>query len=249
MTAQAETAQGTNSELEPVAPGALARVKGDKPWTMLDLADMLAGPAREFTKADSLPEAAPQVEFTDVLRSALKALPDVFGVVMPDKARALDRHEVKALTDEAIAIDTIMKELNSRREAIKDSIRNHQDHQAEGAGLPEGSFRVAEGAAKGHWLVAKKGEPFETPVDGYTDPWQQRYVSGKVSVNGSAIFDMFTDGIVTREEYLACTSAKRHFDEDNLKAFIKKSPARGLAILARMTSRSAPSASVNAPKK
>jgi hypothetical protein len=248
MTAQADT-QGTNSAVEPVAPGVLARVKGDKPWTMLDLADMLAGPAREFSKADSLPKPAPKVKFTDVLRKALKTLPDVFGVVMPDEARALDRHEVRALTDEVIAIDTIMKELEGRKEAIKESIRNHQDAQAEAEGIPEGIARVADGAAKGHWLMAKKGEPFETPVDGYTDTWQQRYVSGKVAVNGNLIFDLETDGTVTREEYLACTSSKRHFDADKLEAFIRKNPARGLAILARLTSRSAPSASVYAPKK
>lgn len=249
MTAQAETAQGTNSAVEPVAPGALARVTGDKPWTMLDLADMLAGPPRAFSKDDSLPAPAPQVNFTDVLRKALKALPDLFGMVMPDRPRALDRHEIKTLTDEAAAIDTILKELNARKEAIGESVRHHQDFQAEAAGLPEGAVRIADGVAKGHWLVAKKGEPFETPVDGYTDSWQQRYVAGSVSVNGNAIFGLEADGTVTREEYLACTSAKRHFDAGNMEAFIRKNPARGLAILARMTTRSAPSASVYAPKK
>jgi hypothetical protein len=199
MTSQAETAQGTNSAVEPVAPGALARVKGDKPWTMLDLADMLAGPAPEFTKADSLPEPAPKVRFTDVLRNALKALPDVFGVVMPDEARLLDRHELRALTDEVNAIDVILKELNARKEAVKVSIRNHQDYQAEEEGLPEGAVRIADGTAKGHWLVAKPREPYETQVDGYTDTWQQRYVQGKVDVNGSVIFDLEADGTVTRE--------------------------------------------------
>lgn len=250
MTAQAEAAQGTNSTaVEPVAPGALARVKGDKPWTMLDLADLLAGPAREFSKEDSLPEPAPKVTFTDVLRRALKTLPEVFGTVMPDEARALDRHEVRALTDEVTAIDTIVKELEARKEAIKESVRNHQDAQAEGSGLPKGAVRIAEGVAKGHWLLAKKGSPFETPVDGYTDAWQQRYVSGKASVNGSVIFDLEAAGTVTREEYLACTSSKRHFDAAKMEAFIRRNPARGLAILARMTTRSAPSASVYAPKK
>jgi hypothetical protein len=249
MTAQAETAQGTNSALEPVAPGALARVKGDKPWTMLDLADMLAGPAREFSKADSLPKPAPQVEFTDVLRQALRALPDVFGVVMPDEARALDRHEVKAITDEVLAINTILKELNARKEAIKESVRNHQDHQAEASGLKDGVTRVAEGAAKGHWLLAREDEPFETPVDGYTDCWQQRYVSGRAFVNGAEIFVMEAEGTITREEYLGCTSSKRHFDAGKMEAFIRRNPERGLAILTRMTTRSAPSASVYAPKK
>lgn len=249
MTAQPEAVQGTNSALEPVAPGALARVKGDKPWTTLDLADILAGPAPEFSKADSLPRPAPKVKFTEVLRSALKALPDVFGVVMPDEARALNRHEVKALTDEVTAIDTVLKELSARKEAIKTSIRNHQDHQAQENGLPEGAARVADGAAKGHWLLARKGEPFETPVDGYTDCWQQRYVSGSVGVNGSVIFDLWESGSVTREEYLACTSARRRFDEEGLQVLIRRDPARGLAILARMTTRSAPSASINAPKK
>ena len=251
MTAQAETAQDTNSgaTLEPVAPGALARVNSDKPWTIDDLAALLAGPAPEFAAAGALPSAPAKVKLTEVLRKALRALPDLFGAVMPDEARALDRHEIRALTDEANAISTVMTELSARREAIKECIRNHQDAQAEAAGLPDGAVRIADGSARGHWLVAEQGRPFESAVDGYTDCWQQRFVSGKVTVSGHVVGDLYEAGEIDRAAYLACTSERRSYDPDKMQAFIRKDPVLGLRILARMTTRSAPSASVYAPKK
>jgi hypothetical protein len=253
MTVQAETAEGTNSstELEPVAQGALALVQGDKPWNMLDLAAELAPPAAVFTEADALPLPAPKVAFSEVLRKALKALPDLFGQVMPDEVRKLDRHELKAVTDEAANLKIVAGEIKIRLEAIQDIIRNHQDKEAEESedGLPPFTYRIAEGAAKGHWLLATPGNPYKTPVDGYVDSWRQQMVKGDVSVSPSVLFDLDKSGEVTREEFLAFTSAVRVYDADKAKVFIRKNPVRGLAILARMTRRSAPSASLVSPKK
>lgn len=253
MTAQAETATGTTSEVEAVAPGALALVEGSKPWTMADLAEKLAGPAAAFTAADALPAPAEKVPFTDVLRQALKALPALFGQVMPDEARALDRHELKAVTDEAVNLDTVSGEIKTRRDKIQEIIRHHQDHEAEAAegGLAPGTHRVADGAAKGHWLLASPGHPYKTPVDGYTESWAQKMVKGQVTVNSSPSFllDLFVKGEITREEYLSFTEAVRVYSPEKAKLFIRKNPKRGLAILARMTTRSAPSASLVSPKK
>jgi hypothetical protein len=252
MTAQ--TAEGTSAstELEPVAQGALALVQGSKPWTMTALAEALAGPAAVFTKADALPVPAPKVAFSEPLRMSLKALPNLFGQVMPNKVRKLDRHELKAVTDEAVTIDTLAKEIKKRREAIQEIIRNHQDKEAEEAegGLPATAERVAEGAAKGHWLLATEGRPHKTQVDGYTESWAQKKVRGEVTVSSSPAFllDLFLTGEITREEYLAFTESVRVYSPDKAKAFIRKNPARGLRILARMTSRSAPSASLVSPK-
>jgi len=249
MTVTAAEGTDSSAELETVAQGVIDRATGKKPWTMLDLATMLAKPAPEFT-GDTLPTAPAQVKFTDVLRKALKALPDLFGKVMPDEVRALDRHELKDLTDEDNAIVVIQAELAKRREAIKEAIRNHQDKAAEAAGLPEGTQRVAEGAAKGHWLLASAGEPHRTPVDGYADCWQQQLVKGKVDVSGGDIFRLAKEGLVTHAELLRCTSfVGRAFDEDKMNAFIRRDPERGLRILAMLTTRSAPSASLVSPKK
>lgn len=252
MTVQAETAEGTTAgtELAAVAPGAIARVKSGRPFTVFDLADLLAGPARRFQKEDALPGPAPRVEFTAVLRNALKALPDLFGQVMPDKARLLDRHEVKALTDEMNAITVIEEQLKQRKEAIKATMRNHQDFQGQEDGTASGSVRIAEGVAKGHLLLGRAGQPYETPVDGYADCWQQKMVRGKVEVDGSGIFDLFKAGLVEHEEMLAFTRvAGRVYDEDKAQAFIRKNPERGLKILAALTVRLAPSASLVSPKK
>jgi hypothetical protein len=250
MTAQAETAEGTSAGLAPVAPGAIDRVKNGKPWSMLDLAELLARPAAQFdTEADKLPAPAPKVKFTDKLRQALKSLPDLFGQVMPEEVRELDRHELKAITAEAVALTLIVKESKERLDSIREVIRNHQDKAAEAAGLPEGTRRVSEGVAKGHWLLAGDGEPHRTPVDGYADAWQQQMVSGKVDLVPSVLGDLLISGEVTRAEFLACTREVRVFDEAKAQAFIRKSPQRGLGLLARMTRRSAPSATLVSPKK
>jgi hypothetical protein len=251
MTTQ--TAEGTTSstELELVAQGALALVNGDKPWTILDLAADLAGPAAVFTEADPIPAPAPKVVFSELLRKALKALPELFGQVMPDEVCKLDRHELKAVTDEAANLDVIAKEIKVRREAIQAIIRNHQDREAEEAenGLPAGTQRIAEGAARGHWLLASPGKPYKTPVDGYADSWRQQMVKGEVSVSPAVLFDMAKSGQLTREEFLAFTREVRVYDAEKAQAFIRRNPVRGLSILARMTSRSAPSASLVSPKK
>lgn len=248
----AETAEGTSAstELEPVAQGALALVQGDKPWTVFDLAEKLAGPARE-SKDLKVPAPAPKVKFTDRLRKALKSLPEVFGQVMPDEVRVLDRHELKAVTDEAVTISAVKDELGKRLDSLKETVRNHMDMAAEAAGLPQGASRVAGGAAEGHWLLASDGEPHNVPVDGYADPWQQKKVKGQVTVKSTPqdLLDLLITGAISRDEYLSFTEMVRVYSPDKAQAFIRKNPVRGLEILARMTTRSAPSASLVSPKK
>lgn len=247
MTATDETT-GT-AELAQVAPGLLARVKDSKPWTVAEMADLLAAPAAELPEAEPFPAQAEPVKFTEKLRRALRSLPSVFGQVAPTERRKLEAAELVQLTDEIIAIDELSKQLGDRKVAIQKYVRTHMDHMAEDKGLAPLCDRVASGVARGHYLIATPGDPFEVPVNGYEDAWQQRYVKGGTAQDLALLNELVESGAVTRAEYLACTVEIRKLDEDRIKAFIKKNPRRGLAILAAITRRSAPGASLNHPKK
>jgi hypothetical protein len=233
-----------------VAEAALARMQDAKPWTVADLAKILAGPAPEIAQDAPFPAAPPKVNITAGLKAALKKLPSVFGVVTPTEHRKLEQDELKRLTEEVVTIETIKTQLGDRLEAAKEAVRHHLDFLAvEGAADGQELLRVAEGVAKGHVIIAKKNAPYKLHVEGAEDPWEQRYVAGKAAVNGSRIPGLEKDGVITHAEALACTREVRVFDEDKLAALIRKNPERGVDILRLLTSVSAPSASLYAPKK
>jgi hypothetical protein len=247
MTAN-ESPAGT--ALAQVAPGVIARVRDEKPFTVTELADLLAAPAPVLPEAEEFPAPPKPVKVTEALRKGLRALPSVFGIVAPAERRRLDDAEVAALTVEINAIDAVASELGARKTAIQEYMRTHMDFAARDDGtLTSDTQRIASGVAKGHYLLGKPEDPYEVEVQGYGDPWQQRYVKGKTSQDQSLLDELVAADHVSRPEYLALTREARLLDEDKIKAFIKRNPARGLAILAAMTRRSAPSASVYAPKK
>jgi hypothetical protein len=247
MTATTDTT-GT-AGLAQVAPGVLARLRDAKPWTVAEMAELMAAPAAELPEAEPFPAPAEPVTFTDKLRSALRGLPGLFGQVAPTERRKLEAAELVRLTDEIIAIDELSKQLGDRKNAIQEYVRTHMDFAAEAQGLTPLCDRIAEGVAKGHYLVASPGTPYEVPVEGYSDAWQQRFVKGKVAQDLHTLVELREAGTITQPEFNAFTREVRVLDEDKIKVFIKKAPRRGLAILAAITKRNAPGASVNHPKK
>jgi hypothetical protein len=243
-----QTAAGT--DVVQVAPGALTLVRGRDPWTVIDLADMIGPPAPTVPADAPMPAVAPAVKFTDTLRNALKALPAAFGKIAPTERRKLEAAELAAITDEANVIDALIKELGERRKAISEFVRAHQDFDAQDRGLvTEDTIRIADGVAKGHFLVAQPGSPFTTEVPGYSKGWQQRYVKGSTEVRGADIEKLFNEGEIDRAAYLACTVQVRVFDSMKLAEYIRKNPVKGLRLLARITHRKPPSASLYAPEK
>lgn len=240
----------TGTALAQVAPGMIARVSGEKPFTVSELADLLAAPAAKLPEAESFPAPPRPVSLTDALKDALRALPRVFGIVVPTERRKLEAAEVRKITDEINAIDALSTEIGTRKKALQEYMRTHMDFTGEAdKTVTAGTQRVADGVAKGHWLLAEPGEPYEVPVDGYADCWQQRYVKGGTEVSQALLEKLAAEGKITRSEFLGFTREVRKLDEGNIAAFIRKNPHRGLAILAAITTRSAPSASVYAPRK
>jgi len=241
------TAAGT--AVEQVALGALALVKSGDPWTLGALSKILAGPIPETAPDVPLPEAAPAASLTDKFKAALKKLPSVFASVMPTEPRKLEEAELTRITDEYLTLEAVADEIVKRQEAIKETIRHHQDAVALENGKARDSDRIADGAARGHLLAAGPGEPFKTPVKGFSDPWRQQRTSGAVTISEADLYRMFDEMQITRAEFLACTRQVRKFDEMCMSAFIRKDPQRGLEILRSITKTSAPGASLYSPKK
>jgi hypothetical protein len=241
------TDETTGTAVEQVAPGALALVQGSKQLNITELADRLLAPLAPEPLDGPFPDPPKASAVSDKLRAALRAVPAVFGGVQPTERRKLEAAEVKSLTDEAAVITAIAGPLGARLKDIQALMRMHGDFVAEEQGMA--NERIAGGVGKGHWLAATPGSPFEIPVEGYEDPWQQRYVKGGTETSLAALEALEADGTVTRQEFLAMTATVRQLDETKMASFIHKNPLRGLEILRKITKRSAPGASLYAPKK
>lgn len=246
MTATAETA---GTELVQVAPGLIAQIQDNEPFTVADLADRLVSPDRVLPKDEPAPAAAPQVKVTDTLKAALTRLPKVFARVSPTEPRLLEQDELIKLTEEVLTIDAVTTQLGERREAIAETIRIHMDKAAEAVGGEDGLPRIAEGKAKGHYLLGRKGEPFEIAVPGYRSGWQQRFVKGSSKIDGKLLVGLLRNETITSREFNAVTRTVRVLDEDKLAVAIRKNPGRFLSILGSITRKGAPSASLYPPKQ
>lgn len=250
MTATTETA-GTatgSAELAQVAPGLIAEIEDSGSFTVADLADKLVSPDRTLDSSAPFPPVPSQVEVTDTLKARMRQLPSVFGKVRPSTRRELEPTELTALSDEVSVIDALTTILGERREQIGEAVRVHQDVHAERTGDASGATRIAEGKAQGHYLLAKPGKPHDTEVPGYKGTWQQRFVKGKSRIDEKLLTGLVRDGVITAAEYSKITRPVRVLDNDKLAVAIRRNPGRFLRILASITRKGAPSASLYPPK-
>jgi hypothetical protein len=250
MTATTETAGTATSstELAQVAPGLIAEIEDSGTFTVADLADKLVSPDRTMDSKTPFPPVPSQVEVTDALKARMRQLPSVFGKVRPTTRRELEPTELTSLSDEVSVIDALSTILGERRKQIGEAIRVHQDVHAERTGDAKGATRVAEGKAQGHYLLAKPGDPFNTEVPGYKGTWQQRFVKGKSRIDEKLLAALVRDEVITKAEFNAMTRTVRVLDHDKLAVAIRKNPGRFLRILASITRKGAPSASLYPPK-
>lgn len=246
MTATDERAAGTAKELEQVAPGSLAYVTATTPGAKWDLAK-LAGMLREEAPAPVEPpriEVTAPVKITPELRAALRRLPEVFGSVVPTEPRRLEQVEVDRLTEERDVINQVITALGKRDKDIDESMRHHMDAYA-----PQDAPVITTGVARGHRLLASEGHPFEIPVTGMTDAWQQRRVAGKAELSIGLLADLLAAGSITTAEFNALTIPVRELDEAKIRVATRKSPARFLSILRAITTRKGDTAQLVPPKK
>lgn len=245
MTATDERAAGT-AELEQVAPGTLAYDTVTNPsakWDLARLAGMF-GVQAEAPAVTPQPSATQPTRITPELRAALRRLPDVFGSVVPTEARKLEKAEIERITEERTIINRVITDLGKRDKAIDEAMRSHMDALAR-TDAPV----IADGVAKGHRLLATDGHPFEVPVEGYEDAWQQRRVAGKAEMSIGLLADLLASEKITDKEFLSLTVPVRVLDEAKVRQAMRKSPARVLSILRAITLRKGDTAQLVPPKK
>jgi hypothetical protein len=247
MTETTEQVAGT--AVEQVAPGSAAYALVSDPskkWALTALLEALDG-APEKTKEIKAPAAPEVIEVKDELRTALRVLAQAFGSVQPTEPRKLEQAEVVKITTEMDAINTALGLIGKRAKAIDEAMRNHMDAIAREQGIT--GPVVTTGVSAGHILAAKAGEPFEVPVEGFADPWQQRLVKGKSELSEALVADMLASGTITKAEFNSLTIPVRVLDESAIKTAIRRSPARVLGILKAATVRKPDTASLYSPKK
>lgn len=190
--------------------------------------------------------AAPKaIELTPDLLKALSALPGVFGRQQVTEIRQLTEAELKALGEEQLVIEEITKPLTTRREAIKEIVRNHMDEQARAQGKVTEDTLVD---AKGHLVVAAPKQPEQVEIPGTDTVWSREFRKGSVDIEPSRLLDMYEAGEIDRKTYLAFTREVRVFDEHKAMAAMAKDPSL-LRVFRRLIKRGRPSTALGLRKK
>jgi hypothetical protein len=208
------------------------------------LAAVAAAMLVEMPEVEALAPAAPTVpapvELTPEVKQALEQMAEVFAAVQPTERRRLSDTEVAALYIERDVVKKVGEVLAGREENIKEYVRNHLDVVAEETGRTDAN---TPRDSKGHYVVAEKGKPERLPIAGTNQAFSREFRSGKASVDGSRLLDMYEAGEISREDYLSFTREMRVFDEDKALKAINDDPKR-LEILARLAVPASPTTSL-----
>lgn len=196
---------------------------------LADLTKALAKPPTPPTPPAKVPLPA---EITQAQREALELLPMIFGSVVPVEKRALQQSELTTLLTERQTLDTVEKMASERKADIRTSIVNHFDVVAEEQGVPEGTWRDADG----HIL-----KEAHVNVESSAWSWEIREGSGG-NLTDLALADLAADDSspFSREDYLACTAQVRVVDENKLLLHLKKNPHLAAEIAKAVTPKGAP---------
>lgn len=208
------------------------------------LAAIAAAMLVEMPEVEALPPAVPTVpepvELTPEVKEALEQMAEVFAAVQPTERRRLSDTEVAALYIERDVVKKVGEVLAGREENIKEYVRNHFDIVAEETGRVDANTPRDN---KGHYVVAEKGKPERLPIAGTNQAFSREFRTGKASVDGSRLLDMYEAGEISREDYLAFTREVRAFDEEKALKAINDDPKR-LEILARLAVPGSPTTSL-----
>lgn len=228
------------TDLAPVfRAGRIALRDGEK--TLTQVAATLLEPLPEETSTEVVP--FPKVPHTPVLtdteRKALRRLPEVYSKVLVEDRRALTGDEIAALYDEREVVRTVVDTLKGRVDVINENVRHHVDVEAEAHGEADPSETLRD--AQGHYILAAKGQPTRVHIPGTNQDFSLEYRSGStggVTIDSNHLLDLYEDGEITREQYLALTREVRVFDEEKASKAILKDESL-LEVIAKITRRTA----------
>jgi hypothetical protein len=215
---QAQASPKTTAEQAALVRTALAEVERGKA-TLADVVKAVLGTPAAAPEPAVEPAPPVPLSLSDKEKAALARLPEVYGKVMPTKARALTHPEAAAIVEEREVIDTLLKILKSRKDdSIREIIAFHLDSVA-----ADEARTGAERDDKGHLLLKQ-----EVVVDGTSRKFQRILNEGApVMPSAADLLAEYEAGRLTRMEYLALTSVPevpRVFDPDKARVAFKKDP-------------------------
>lgn len=199
--------------------------------TLKDVAETLLGEIPQEDAATDFPGLPTPLNASEEIRTALAVLSKTFNTTVVTDRRTMKPEEIGSIGVEYEAIKAVGKLLSEREEQIKEIVRTHQDVAAEEAGLAvpkdvrRGGKLVTPATprdAKGHYLLAAKGEPTDTAIPGTTLKFSNQFSSGKTSENLAAITQMYEAGDLSKEDYYAMTEVRRVPTAEKIRAFVLK---------------------------
>ena len=234
------------TDIEPVLAGALQALRDKPDLTLEDLAAQVAAapPAPVTPEAKPFPDLPKHATLSAEVLASVKNLPKVFNSVEISERRALTKKEIAAITAERVLLTQIGTALATRDKIIAETIRVHMDVDAEESGLaiPADKTDPATGQVivaatprdqAGHYLLAGPQQPHQ--VQAGPVQWAQEYSAAAPAPSDGALQQAYADGEISREDYLAVTREVRSFDAIRARELIRSAPARGLAVLRRIT--------------
>ena len=158
------------------------------------------------------------------------------GLVVTD--RPLTPAESEELIRERVALDALKKYTETRMDAIKAMVHNTLDVQAEIDGLVTEDTVID---SSGHFVVAGS---IDVPSEGKRFSREVR--AGAPHLSAESLDDLAEDpeSEFTHEDYLACTTQVRVFDEAKATLWLREHPEVGVAAFAEAMTLPTPSSSI-----
>jgi hypothetical protein len=214
-----------NTALEPTFSQAQVVVKNG--GSLKEVQSALLGTTPAPVAEVPVPKAPDAVVLTDEVKKALRRLPEVFAEVQPVSRRALAMPEVEDVYAEYETLTAITDLLVTRKEALKEIVRNHMDVTAEEAGAAgEETLRDS----KGHYILCAPKNPERARIPNTNQEFSREYRSGSISLNPRVLVEMLEEGTLSREAYLAMTREERVFDESKTMASLSSAKHADLRL-------------------
>lgn len=186
-------------------------------------------PLADVEIPEDMPAPPESVTITPEVRKALKTLSSVFGTTVIAERRTMTPEEIAAIGVEYEALKGVSDLLKRREEYVKEVVRIHQDVEAEEAGIAHprairhNGNVIAEATVRdphGHYLLAAKGAPRDTPIPGTNLRFSVQFSSGRATEDLGAIQRAYEAGELDEATWKAVTVIQRVPTAEKVRAYV-----------------------------
>jgi hypothetical protein len=166
--------------------------------------------------------------------AAMARLKSAFGKVAPTAVRSLTEDELRQLLQEY----EDLKIIEGRRDSIKHAVLNHNDLGL----IADDAVADAEVNKDGHYI---KKSTVKVPGSGKAFSWEISERGGG-EVTAEALADLEAKGVITHDDYLACTTQVRVVDEAKVLGLLSDGGDRAQRVLEALATAGTPMTKVGA---